>query len=406
MRIIGKECRKILDIRLLLIIAVFTFLFYNLFMQITIYPAGGQCTDSPYDIPFAAELVQEIGPVLSLDDRSVLEDKINELKEEYNDIIASDKILQKAGITDYDVLKSRENVLNEKSEEDLTKEEKAVLEEIEHLTFFNEETSKLSFQLQYADNVEEYRGGAYGVPKADADALVEEWYGDYATELFKNAKKEKCTKDYVSMIPEGVFYILQEDMRHMAVLLIICFFILMVPYQIRERLRGVISLYATTRTGRKIFGRQFVAGLLSCGMVGVIQLLIYLGVYGAKGLLVFWKCPAWSRSCNMYWMDFLPFGAYMVTYMLLVWIFAMAALVFAYWIGRIAVNYIAGIAISIPVGGIVSFGACVLFQMLFYIDERSYIAFWELMVVTVWLVLAGIMLAVRLKRDRKRDILL
>lgn len=406
MKIIGKECRKILDIRLLLIIAVFTFLFYHLFMQITVYPAGGQCTDSPYDIPFAAELVQEIGPVLSLEDRSALEDIINELKEEYNDIIASDEILQKAGITDYDVLKSRENVLDEKSEEDLTKEEKAVLEEIEYLTFFNEKTSRLSLQIQYAGNVDEFRGNAYGVSQADADALVEERYGDHVTELFKAAKKEKCMKDYVSMIPEGVFYILQEDMRHMAVLLIICFFILMVPYQIRERLRGVTSLYATTRTGRKIFGRQFVAGLLSCGVVGFIQLFIYLGIYGAKGLLVFWKCPAWSRACNMYWMDFLPFGAYMVTYMLLVWIFAMAALVLAYWIGRKSVNYIAGIAISIPVGGIVSFGACDLFQALFFIDRRAYIAFWELMVVTAWLVLAGIMLAIRLKRDRKRDILL
>ena len=406
MRIIGKECRKILDIRLLLIIAVFTFLFYNLFMQITIYPTGGQCTDSPYDIPFAVELVQEIGPVLSLGDRSVLEDKINELKQEYNEVIASDEILQKAGITNYDVLRSREEILRDTSEEEMTKEDEAVMREIDYLTYSNEKTSRLSFQIQYAGNVDEFRGSAYGVSPAEADALVEERYGDYATELFKTAKKEKCTKDYVSLIPEGVFYIIQEDMRHMAVLLIICFFILMVPYQVRERLRGVTSLYATTRTGRKIFGRQFVAGLLSCGMVGFIQLLIYLGIYGAKGLMAFWKCPAWSRASNMYWLDFLPFGAYMIIYMLLVWFFAMTALVLAYWIGRKAVNYVAGIAISIPVGGTVSFGASALFVKLFYIDERVYMAFWELIVILVWLVFAGIMLAVRLKRDRKRDILL
>lgn len=56
MKILIKECKKIMDIRVLLVIAVFTVLFYHLFLEVTIYPAGGQTTDSPYDMPFYAEL--------------------------------------------------------------------------------------------------------------------------------------------------------------------------------------------------------------------------------------------------------------------------------------------------------------------------------------------------------------
>ena len=55
MKILIKECKKIMDIRVLLVIAVFTVLFYHLFLEVTIYPAGGQTTNSPYDMPFYAE---------------------------------------------------------------------------------------------------------------------------------------------------------------------------------------------------------------------------------------------------------------------------------------------------------------------------------------------------------------
>lgn len=39
MKILIKECKKIMDIRVLLVIAVFTVLFYQLFLEVTIYPA-------------------------------------------------------------------------------------------------------------------------------------------------------------------------------------------------------------------------------------------------------------------------------------------------------------------------------------------------------------------------------
>ena len=40
MKILIKECKKIMDIRVLLVIAVFTVLFYHLFLEVTIYPAS------------------------------------------------------------------------------------------------------------------------------------------------------------------------------------------------------------------------------------------------------------------------------------------------------------------------------------------------------------------------------
>lgn len=75
MKILIKECKKIMDIRVLLVIAVFTVLFYQLFLEVTIYPAGGQTTNSPYDMPFYAELIESWGTSLPREDWSKLDEK-------------------------------------------------------------------------------------------------------------------------------------------------------------------------------------------------------------------------------------------------------------------------------------------------------------------------------------------
>lgn len=406
MTVFVKECKKILDLRILLILGVFTFMYYFVYMEISAYPAGGQETMSSYDIPFAAELVKEKGPFLSIRDGSFIEDKIRRMTEEYNEIIAADQQLRAVGITTLDEMRKWRGRQMEKEETELGQEERDVMKRCDELTFDDPVTSKLGFEIQYAERIRDSRGIQYGVPQEEADALIREIYDDPdTTELYKTAMRQRCTKQEVSLLPSGLLYIVQEDMRYLAVLLILCFLALMVPYQIRERLRGVTGLYAATRTGRKIFGKQFVAGTASCGLVGLLQLIVYLSVCAGKGMLVFWRCPAWAADSNDYWLDGISFGSYIVLYMLLIWMFAMAGLVAAYWIGRKASGYIPAISISIPVGGILCAVALTLFNRLFRIFPTDRIALWQLFVLGVWILAAGIFLFIRLRRDKRRDLL-
>ena len=78
-----------MDIRVLLVIAVFTVLFYHLFLEVTIYPVGGQTTDSQYDMPFYAELIESLGTSLPREDWSKLDEKRKELEEAYSRIVAA-----------------------------------------------------------------------------------------------------------------------------------------------------------------------------------------------------------------------------------------------------------------------------------------------------------------------------
>ena len=343
MRIIWKECKKILDVRLLLILFAFTILFYTMFMEITIYPSGGQLTDSPYDIPFAAELVKDLGPSLKIKDWSKIDDKIEELKNEYNTIIASNKILNEAGITTFDEMKNYWD--KEDDEKELTKEEQKIEDEINRLIFSDETSSKLDFELQYAKLLNEFQGYTYGISKDQVTSFMKTYY-EGTSKLYQKAISQRITKDYISLLPDGMLYILQSDMKSMSVLLLICFMVLIIPYQLKEKLRGVTPLYATTHTGRNIYKKQFLSSILSCGIVGILQLLVYLALYVWKGLAPFLACECWSVGGDSYWCDNISFGAYMAIYMLLVLLFTLAAVVVVYLIGRIAAYYIAGVACS------------------------------------------------------------
>ena len=295
MKILIKECKKIMDIRVLLVLAVFTVLFYHLFLEVTIYPAGGQTTDSQYDMPFYAELIESWGTSLPREDWSKLDEKRKELEEAYTRIIAADPVLADAKITNYqEFSKTRETFFDKDT---LTDEEKKIDQELSRLVFEDSKGSKLFFELQVLDRLDEYKNLQNG--------------------------------DSISLMPGGIFYIVEKDMRMMGILLLICFAILALPYLIRERLCHVLPLYATTATGRKLFDRQFQALVACCGFVGIVQFGIYVLVYVIKGLAVFWKGDCINDTGLQLWCKNLPFGFYMLLFRLLVFVFVLAAVVTA-----------------------------------------------------------------------------
>ena len=206
-------------------------------------------------------------------------------------------------------------------------------------------------------------------------------------------------------MPGGIFYIVEKDMRMMGILLLICFAILALPYLIRERLCHVLPLYATTATGRKLFDRQFQALVACCGFVGIVQFCIYVLVYVIKGLAVFWKGDCIDDTGLQLWCKNLPFGFYMLLYMLLVFVFVLAAVVLIYLIGRTAGNYIAGIAFAIPACAGIGFLLTHIFVHLFQkpMDENS-LPYSEELWILGWILACACVLWWKMHRDHYRDL--
>lgn len=403
MRIFWKEFKKLFDIKLIVILGAFTILFYIMYMQIYMYPAGGQMTDSPYDMPCAAELIKDIGPVLKLDDWSKFTQKKQEKTDELNKIIAIDEKLTKEGISTIEQIYDWKN----KESENESPKNKKIEKEVSRLSFYDKKTSKLMFELQFMNGIEELRWGStgYGVDKKALEKFDKELLNDSDyTEYYKNNIKKRVTKDYVSFLPVGIYYVLGCDMQHMAVLIMICSFVIIIISQIKERIRGVLPLYVTSKTGRGLFKKQLQAAVTASFLVGFIQCMIYVALFCIKGLYVFWKCENWSYADNAMFLDNISFGAYMVIYIMMVLVFSTAVAVPAYLIGRIAVNYIVGIAMSIPVCIVIG---KIIFNILYVIFrlEQSYIMeFKPLLVILAGVLLAVIVSEIIMKADKTRDV--
>ena len=201
-----------------------------------------------------------------------------------------------------------------------------------------------------------------------------------------------------------MFYILQEDMVTIGGLIMICFFALIIPYQLKQRLRQVIPILATTKTGRRIYQIQLIASALAALFVGILQMAVYGIIWHLKGLSVFWRCESWGIASNSYWCDKLSFGTYMLLYMALILLFAIASIVIIDFIGRTIGNYMGAVAVSIPVCGVMMFLMRKIYYMLFLITNDQVLAYWELYALATWLIVMLLFYKIRSKRWKKVDL--
>ena len=153
MRIIINECKKILDIRIILLLCMFSILYYMTFTQIYLYPTGGQVTNTKYDIPFTAELVKEWGPKWKVKDEKQYQEKHQELERGFAKIIKQDQELSKRGIVDYEIFNKKYEELGQKTT--LSKQEKELGKILENYVFYNDKTSKIFLDIQALEHIKE-----------------------------------------------------------------------------------------------------------------------------------------------------------------------------------------------------------------------------------------------------------
>lgn len=373
MRILIQECKKMLSVRLLLLLALFTVLFYNMFFELNLYPAGGQCTDSPYDMPYAAKLIRKYGSTLPVTEKGKIEKEVEDLKKQSTKLIREDSALIKAGISDFDTMMKERDRLTDYTDEQMSEKEQKEKEAIMDFTSFETEGEKIMFQIQYANSL------------LDDFALTD--------------------RPEVNLLRSGALYILQTDMSKMPVMILICYAVLLVAYHVRERIRGVMPLYSTTKTGREIYPIQYLGGFICCLIIGVLQLLAYTIVWYAKGMGIFWQCPAWETRGIECWIKGISFGQYMGIYEILVLLFCIAAMALIYGLARLAQGYITGVVLSIPGCVITGAAGSVIFEGLCSSFNMFSMKMWELYALTGCVALAVLVVYFRLRWDEKRDIL-
>lgn len=344
MRVLIKELKKIFSLRIVLILALFSAVYFYISIQITDYRTDLLLgTNSVYDVPFYEELVQEYGATLSIDEWDSLMDKRTDMEEQLEELIKQDKILSESGIDTLDKFYKEDYRLSFSS--DLTEEETEIYDKMLYLHFGHPDSSKIFFRLQIISSMEDFRGYAFFF--AD-EKSAKKYLDPDSSKLMQERELKQRTRSEVSLLPYSVLKLIDhEDCVRLPILAVICCFVLIVPFPIGEKLRGVFSIYASTKTGRRIFNKQLSASVLTGTIVAVIFAAIYTFMLWLKKVFFFKDCPIFTYAGIWNWFD-ITFGQLMLMHLAAFMLITVSASVLAYLVGRLANNYITGIAVSIP----------------------------------------------------------
>lgn len=390
MKVLINECKKIFNIRLLIVAALFTFMFYDSFLSIRYYPSS----DFGADVIVANRLKSQVGTTISVNNFEPLEKLRSEYISKINEEIQKSDILKDAGITTYKQMKKMRN------EEDIPNK---IEQEIDAITF--QKCGKESFSVQQIDGICGDKE-AFCSTKQDALNKVKYFYSKewgYSKSFYGRMTKIYTMKS-MSLLPHNASFVVEDDIPMLIILMLITCILFIIPFQIRDTLSNVNILTTTTKTGRKLWTKKFFATILMSFIICCVQALTYCVQLAKIGVLDFAEYPTYGdRDCNT-WFN-INFGTYIFMCLAGIILLVTSAVAIFYLISRFSPNYIVGIVTTIPVG--------VLLGMLFFYITRGMLWMektrWEIVYVPALiaievLVTVGIGIGIWLY-DKRRDVL-
>ena len=400
MKLLIYEVKKILNVKLLIVLCLFTMLFYNMFMEMWIHPEDSADCRAQND--FATILKDEYGyeTHLPYEDYGVLEEVRQEQIGKLDKMVQNSSILQEEGVTTYEQLKA---MLDDEMMSD------AVEEELNRITF--DEGIREVFLKQTIEWIYESMKvcPVFGVEEgkelevADKILLYSSSYNDYTKEAIERVARV-IKENRLSLMPTSILHHLLFDFPRFGVLLVISCLLLILPYQIRERLAGVNPLMATTHTGRNLWKRRYVSAVVACVLVCAVQSIVFCMVLDRADALQYWDYAISGNNCNMFWFD-MNFGTYLIVNFVLYTVVAISAMTVFYLISRLSANYIVGVAMGIPITVVIGV-LLTLFTKSFLYVQRSmaYDVLRPIGFALILLVVASIIAYCLHKWDKRRDV--
>lgn len=412
MRIVIKEIRKVLNLKLIIILMLFSAVYVTQIPYISMSMDGWwNHSSSPYDVDFYRQLIDKFGPTLTLDEWDDFVGVQQNLIDEFMDNILQNEIMQKNNIDTYDKFIEARN--EARNWADIGENEQSdILQEFNRLTFEDPITSPILFKIQCSNSlVSDKEYGYVFSDKNSAEKKMSEWieanhYG-YLQKMSEKGKKrivQVWMSSEMTLLHEAVIKNVEDDFVRMTALAVIWIFVLILSYQITERLKNVRQIQLSTKTGRKIFGRQAAVCSALGAAVGIAVSAVYAFLLWRKGGFDFIRCPI-NTIMTYYWID-MSYGDFLILCAGVLIMISVAAAFLAYLISRLSANYIAGLGISIPVCVIlcVIVNKIMLMPLDMHISELA--SYFLICVPLVLLPLAGaVMTGVMLRRDKVRDIL-
>lgn len=400
MRIITKELYRLFNIRLFLMLMLFSLMYINLFLSIA--QDWWNYSNSIWDVDFHRELVAEFGTELSIDEWDAFMAKRQGLIDTFMTEIKKSPIMQKHGIDTYEKYIDTYEKYQKKNIELNMDTADELYSEFVRFSFEDLITEPISFKLQLMNYIVDDKEDNYIFTDSDnADRIISELYVSKHSQVYQQRYKSHMTANSITLIHSSAVETVSGDFISMIILTAVWCFVLILPYQISERLRGIRSIQLTTYIGRKCFDKQAAACVLTGTIIGIMLCAVYAIMLWRKGAFDFLKC-----TIDDLWFD-MTYLQYLILYAAFMILISVGAAMLAYFIGRLSANYIAGIGISIPVAAIFCIATNFLgmspFEMGWNLSKVGSVV--RACGIGLVLVFCTAVVIIMLRRDKVRDIL-
>lgn len=399
MRIIIKEIRKVLNIWLVVMMLLFSVMYVTQIPYISM--DWWNHSASPYQVDLHRELIGKFGAAITLDEWDDFMAYRQKLIDDLMEYVLQDEIMQKYDIDTYEKYEEQKEItaFGDAHETELG-------QEYSRLTFDDTITSPLNFKIQTLDSlVGAKESGHIFSSKEEAENKIQN--SDYYKNMSESAQNRVVqiwTGKELSLLHEAVTENVKEDFVRMAILAVIWCFVLILPYQITERLKNVRDIQLTTKTGRKIFGKQATISALLGILIGIMVTAVYAFMLWRKGAFDFIHCPI-NIMMIQYWVD-MTYGQFLLLYACELIMTSVVSALLAYLIGRLSVNYIVGLGISIPAAVVLCVAVNFIMIKPFYIQMPKMVSIiLTFLPVLVFPIIISGLTGVMLRRDKVRDIL-
>jgi hypothetical protein len=378
MDIICFELKKIFNIKSIVLLVLINIIMYFLFIEFEVtHFLNGRPALNIYNM--FVEMKSEYGEFMDEEEFEDFKIKYQEAIRKADEYIQSREDFKSAGITNY--------------------------EEFDNMDLTDKELDRLYNDVILDKKIDVF----WEIPLREEYIQVyenkEQIMMAHATNEKQEARINEILKKSLetSVFNDVVFSNYNNLIKSVATTILLSVMFIITPTYLRDNRNRINNLQYTSKTGRYIFKKKIISGLLASFILVTLQIVLFLGLYSTNNISMFFNCSINSiYNSIISWYDF-TFMQYIILTVVGIYILAFVFTLISLLVSSIGQNYITVIGIQLPIA-LFTF-KILLKYLLYYITDIRYPKYLLGFTYMGLIFISIILIISRWKREKKVDVL-
>lgn len=348
MNVFLAELKKIWNRRILGVILLLGILTYFAFLSQTLTSLKSLVVNNPFGV-YLEEMFDRYGPTLEPEELADFDipGKQQVLVTEMNEIIRGNQTFEKNGITSFSEYQSYTEqagmaTMSVSERETQLAQEWEMTQELGYSFDTTPEEWDKSL-LRRFESLEELNKNF-----SETDIYSNSLITIDARPMINSVAKEIQSKGNSSLIPYSLPQHLSIYATSVGIFSAIAIIALLSPFLITDRMRQINYIQYASRSGRRVFGYQCLASVLSGIVLGLIIVSLFFAIFFMNGYIKYWDTPIQAYRVGTIFLPNITLGQY--TYLIggMILLFSLSAAGLIFLLSRFSLNILTLLIKTVP----------------------------------------------------------